>query len=325
MFRDDSAPRVRTAPLLLALLLVPGAHAVDALDDATAPVRRLVSSAGIEASTGEGGASVRLARDEAGEVRAAVAPGESAVPLADAPLPPLPLAVDASVVLPTLPLDAPLVTPAEGPAHAPWEEDRRGRRGALVSAAVEPPREATPQEIGLASTAILEPAPPEVAADGAAIATLALGLTALAAALAALYSRFQKHTLLFAPARARLHAHVAAHPGATLADLSEATGLGRGAIVHRAQMLERHGLLKSRHDGLHRRFYPPGAPEATERPTTPKEARLLELLRAEGPLGAAELARRLGVTRQAAHEQVKRLAREGRLAKREDGRYAPVE
>ncbi|HEX2021354.1 MAG TPA: MarR family transcriptional regulator, partial [Candidatus Thermoplasmatota archaeon] len=136
--------------------------------------------------------------------------------------------------------------------------------------------------------------------------------------LAKLYARLQRRALLRSPARARIHALVLARPGATLADLGDATGLGRGALVHHCQMLERHGLVASRHDGLRRRFYPPGErPLGEPRPPTPKEARVILLVRERGPLTQAEIAALLGVTRQAVHEQVRRLERDRRLVPRD--------
>jgi biotin operon repressor len=92
------------------------------------------------------------------------------------------------------------------------------------------------------------------------------------------------------------------------------TGLGRGAVVHHAQMLQRHGILMSQHDGLHRRLFLVGPRlPPIERAPTPAELRVLDALRARGPLTQAELARELGVTLQAANYHLVRLRREARV------------
>lgn len=161
---------------------------------------------------------------------------------------------------------------------------------------------------------IPEPLSPSPLQGSVNLASVAIGATAIVAAVAGLYSRFQKHTLLLSDARASIHAYIVEHPGATFADLARATGLRRGALVHHSHMLEAHGLAVSRHDGTRRRFYAPSAvPGAAPRPPTDSESRLLEVVAMDGPLTQSEIAARLEVSRQAVSEQVKRLARDGRL------------
>ena len=199
--------------------------------------------------------------------------------------------------------------------HAPSSTQTVGgaaaaQLGAAASTA-EDAREA-PEESTLAPIAEVPPLAP--LDDSATLATVAVGLTALAGLLASLYSRFQKHNLLRSQQRAAIHAFVLAQPGATLAELERATGLGRGALVHHCQMLQKHGLLASRHDGLHRRFYPPGpSPGPLPRPPTRSESRVLDVIEKEGPLTQRELAALLGVSAQAVSQQVQRLQRDGRI------------
>src|SRR5581483_2326215 len=84
----------------------------------------------------------------------------------------------------------------------------------------------------------------------------------------------------------------------------------RGALIHHAQMLERHGVIVSRHDGLNRRLYPTGRRvDVPLRPLTPAERRVLDALR-DGPLTQAELSARLGVTVQAVSYHLGKLRRE---------------
>lgn len=169
-----------------------------------------------------------------------------------------------------------------------------------------------PAESTLAPIADIPPLAP--LDDSATLATVAVGVTALVGVLAGLYSRFQKHNLLRSERRARIHASVLAQPGATLADLERSTGLGRGALVHHCQMLEKNGLLASQHDGLHRRFYPPGPPPGPQRrPPTRSESRVLDVIGKAGPLTQRELAELLGVSAQAVSQQVHRLQRDGRI------------
>ena len=221
---------------------------------------------------------------------------------------------------PAAPAPATVRAPAPGSAWTPPGGDPLSAMLAAASAA-EAMRLAaeageTAEEGPLPPVGALPPPPgPE-----AGFATnFVVGTTLLLLLLASLYSRFQRHTLLLSPARAALHAAIVRAPGSTIGDLSAATGLRRGAIVHHAQMLEKHGLVASRHDGLHRRFHPPGGAAPEPRPPTPKERRILVALEESGPLTQAELAQRLGVSRQAVHQQVKRLARDRRIVPEEAG------
>lgn len=165
-------------------------------------------------------------------------------------------------------------------------------------------------------------APPLILHDVPVSTLAAPGVAMLLAVLARLYSRFEKHELLRNEARARIHTLVTERPDSTYADLAKATGLGRGALVHHCQMLERQGLLVSRHDGLNRRFSAGGCklPSAA-RPPTESERRVLDLLAQQGPLTQGEMATRLDVTPQAVSYHVLRLQRSGRLQPLEaDGR-----
>ena len=201
--------------------------------------------------------------------------------------------------------------------------------------ATEPAADATSHDAGAAAP----PAPPaREALDAPGLAALsasastpletsplaarvALGVTALLAILARLYSRFSGRDVLKAEPRACIHDIVSQQPGATLAELAAATGLSRGAVVHHCQMLERHGLLASRHDGVNRRFYLAGPRvDVAPRPPTAGERRLLDLLRERGPLTQAEAAALLGVTPQAVSHHLLRLRRASRVeARRADG------
>lgn len=242
---------------------------------------------------------------------------------------PVPLEVGASSPLPSLPSLRVEASSADPETRAVAEEIGEGEAEVWPAGGVDPGPEAILRFAGAQDPAGASPveavpdpvAPPAPLDRSDAVATLALGVTAAIGALAALYSRFQKHTLLRSPARATIQEHVATNPGATLRDLAAATGLSRGALVHHCQMLEKHGLVASRHDGLHRRFFLAGARGASElRPPTPKEARVILLVQEKGPLTQAEMAAMLGVSRQAMSEQVKRLHRDRRLVPEEVGR-----
>ena len=333
---------MRLASCLVALLLLmatasasvvtDASDALDVVADAAAPVSSFVpASLEAHATVGSGTVDASAGAEGASVLDVGLAPALPSVPdgLLGAALPPLLASVSFSTA--TLPT---LVRPVGDVERQP-----RGGTLTLRGDPFVPPPAADVEIVSLVEPAPSGPAPepplgalpiagPEAPLDASSeIATLALATTAVLGALASLYSRFQKHTLLRSDARARIHAKVSQAPGATLAELRAETGLSRNALVHHCHLLEKHGLLASRHDGLHRRFYPPGQRPRDERPPTPKEARLLHLVREHGPLTQAELASLLGVSRQAVHEQVKRLQASQRLVPQEaagERRWVPA-
>lgn len=261
-------------------------------------------------------ASERTLDDGPAGARLVASAAETAQPLLAAlPVEPVPL----PAVLPLSPYALlPTGFPSEPEREQERERDHRAPRGA-------PDRERAPETRVDPTPAaeddllILTAAPAHPLEESPVLASVALGVTAVVAALSGLYSRYRRHDLLRSEPRRRVHALVCAKPGATLADLVRETGLSRSAVVHHCRMLEKQGLLTSRHDGLHRRFSPPGRKSAPEpRPPTASEARVLDALRREGPMTQAELAARLAVSRQAVSQQVHRLRGHGRIALHEE-------
>lgn len=146
---------------------------------------------------------------------------------------------------------------------------------------------------------------------------------ALAAApLAALYTRLRPSGVLDQPTRERILALVRERPGVTFGDLRRATGMGAGTLTYHARVLERAGVLHSVPDGQVRRFFTLDAGRVA--PTPPLDERAVQALRERGPMSAGELARALGVSRQALHYHLKRMLREGRLVARPEGRELVV-
>lgn len=317
---------------LLALLLVPVGSALAQADplpplptlDVDATLASLDTLPGPGDAVAEAGLAAEAPGVAAAQVHVSAGVGLPAVTLSTrldpgllAPLPialgsrsagaPPPLMPRAFADAPPLPEPAGDAGSAQPIARSSLEEPARRDGGPRAAPARDDPGFTT---LALGPTTPLDASP--VAAG------VALGVTGLLAILARLYSRFGRDSVLRAEPRARIHETLAARPeGATLADLAAATGLSRGAVAHHCRMLERHGYLTSRHDGVNRRYALPGARLAPPvRPPTPGERRVLDLLREAGPLTQADLAARLGVTPQAVSQHLLRLRREARVEPR---------
>lgn len=140
--------------------------------------------------------------------------------------------------------------------------------------------------------------------------------------LLALYTRLRPSRMLDHPVRARIVAMVQEHPGITFSELARRLDIAAGQLTHHARMLEKAGIVFSTADGQTRRFFhvAHGRSEAV----APLGERAVALVR-ERPRHASELARELGVSRQALHYHLKQLVADGRLVARPDGREVWLE
>lgn len=142
------------------------------------------------------------------------------------------------------------------------------------------------------------------------------------ALLAPLYTRIARNSVLEHPLRTRLAETVKEHPGVSFGELQRRLDIAAGQLTHHARVLEDAGVVFSTPHGQERRFFHVGQPRAT--PLLPLGERALVELQRAGPRGLSELARDLGVTRQALHYHVRKLAAEGRVEVAPDGRVTPL-
>jgi len=162
----------------------------------------------------------------------------------------------------------------------------------------------------------VQSAGPDAPASGAVVAGAlvaglvgAVGLTVLwahrrwALPLAALYSRIRRNRMLDHPTRAALHALVATRPGLTLAEAQRELSLANGQLEHHVRSLERASLVRRVRDANSVRLY--DAASASRAEAAPP---LAERVRELAPSGrsAADIARELGVSRQAVHYHLRR-------------------
>lgn len=158
-------------------------------------------------------------------------------------------------------------------------------------------------EAGEVRVRVAAPPPPPAVGGGSGWGASAAATAGIALVAWALYSRLQPREVLAHPARADLLALVRAEPGITLARAREQLGLAKGALSHHLAKLERAGHLHSIRDGNHRRLFAAGdradvAPEM--------RARVAALARS-GTMGASDIAKELGISRQLAHYHLRAL------------------
>lgn len=140
--------------------------------------------------------------------------------------------------------------------------------------------------------------------------------------LAPLYTRIARNKVLDQPTRERIVALVKAEPGVTFGEIQRRLDVAAGQLTHHARMLEDAGVLFSTPDGQQRRFFHVGHGRVDAVP--PLAERALAHLQRDGPRTLADLARDLGVSRQALHYHVKKLQAAARVSVDEQGRITPM-
>lgn len=176
------------------------------------------------------------------------------------------------------------------------------------------------------------PAPaldPTLMTGAAVIAAVGAGWTALWLTrrqwwpfLLLLYTRLRPSSLLDHPVRKRIVEVVQATPGITFSDLARRVDIAPGQLTHHARMLEKGGVVFSSPDGQTRRFF--HVAQGRIPVVAPLAERALSLVQAR-PMRASDLAKELGVSRQALHYHVKQLVADGKLTARVDGRETWLE
>jgi len=150
---------------------------------------------------------------------------------------------------------------------------------------------------------------------------------AVLAPVVLLYMRLRKDGALDHFVRGQLYAYVAEHPGATFSEIRDAFSLSNGTTTYHLSVLEAIGFLKSRNDGRFKRFF---RQEESGKALGQKVSRLqYEILQRSREMGSttpSDLARDLGISRQRASYNLRRLVDAG-LMKEEPGlpgNYSPV-
>lgn len=127
-----------------------------------------------------------------------------------------------------------------------------------------------------------------------------------------LYSRLARGDMLDNEVRAKLHELVSENPGLALQELCKLSGAGWGTTVYHLQRLEQAGLVTSKKQGHHRRFYTVGEVDR-------RDVDALGILRNETPQAIAryllespgcnqkDVCEALGISPSLAHKHLKRL------------------
>lgn len=93
---------------------------------------------------------------------------------------------------------------------------------------------------------------------GCLIGSTEIGKLALLSLILPLYTRIKKEEVLDNEIRGMIRGYIIANPGDNYNSIKRALGLNNGALAYHLKVLERAELIKSKQDGMFRRFYPAG-------------------------------------------------------------------
>jgi parallel beta-helix repeat protein len=147
------------------------------------------------------------------------------------------------------------------------------------------------------------------AATGAAALLWEPARRLVLSALLPLYYRLRRRTALEHFVRGQVYGYIMAHPGASYSEVRDAFDLNNGTASYHLTVLESLGFIRSVKDGRYRRYSPVGAAERRRLlRLSDMQLRLLQALRGGEAMTPSEVAAVVGISRQRASYNLRRLS-----------------
>jgi DNA-binding MarR family transcriptional regulator len=129
-----------------------------------------------------------------------------------------------------------------------------------------------------------------------------------------LYTRLNRDNVLDNETRGMIRGCIISEPGIHFKELRRRLDLSNGTAVHHLATLEREGVIKSRTDGVYKRFYPAGMKLGDLPAKLPHlQAVILEVVRRKEGLSQREVADALEASYYTVHRHINRMAESGIL------------
>ena len=130
----------------------------------------------------------------------------------------------------------------------------------------------------------------------------------LAGLLIPLYTKLMKDRILDHYLRGKIHGYIIANPGEHYNAIKEQLDVTNGALSYHLRVLEREGYIRSRMDGMYKRFYPSEMklPRSTHRISSFQEV-ILTIVKNNHGVSQKDIARRIGVSSQVINYHIKLL------------------
>ena len=140
-----------------------------------------------------------------------------------------------------------------------------------------------------------------------------------------LYSKLKPEHLLSNRLRRRIYVYVQNHPGDHFRSILLNLNLTNGTLAHHLYTLERESLIRSRRDGLYRRFYPAGYRiDESNLNISPIQRRIMDLVDDKPGLSQKEISRELDVSSSTVNYNIKTLKSKGMIKVVRDGKMTRI-
>ena len=135
--------------------------------------------------------------------------------------------------------------------------------------------------------------------------------------LVPMYSRISRDEVLENETRGDIYRLIAHSPGMDLLSIKNALGLSNGVLAHHIHTLERERYLRSVRDGRYRRFFVSGTKVEL---ANSMEQEILKEVEACPSINQCQIAKNLGISRQALNYHIRKLIRNGSIVTERVGR-----
>jgi predicted transcriptional regulator len=157
-----------------------------------------------------------------------------------------------------------------------------------------------------------------------------VGLFALSSFLILLYTRIKQEEILDNYTRGQIKGYITANPGDHYNSIKNALELNNGTLAYHLRKLESESIIKSRTDGIYKRFYPYGmrVPEPNGKTLTEIQKVILGRVAETPGISQKEIAGFLQVSSGTINYHMETLIKLGRVIRKRDGmkvRYYIVE
>jgi predicted transcriptional regulator len=146
-----------------------------------------------------------------------------------------------------------------------------------------------------------------IASIGGLIASTEVGKLALISLILPLYTRIKKEKVLDNEIRGMIRGYIIANPGDNYNSIKRALDLNNGTLAYHLRVLERTKIIRSKQDGMYKRFYPAGMKVPAENGGEISEIQRILLKKiAESPgISQKEIAKMLGLSKGVINYHVK--------------------
>jgi predicted transcriptional regulator len=138
------------------------------------------------------------------------------------------------------------------------------------------------------------------------------------------YVKLRKENVLDQFTRGRIFGYIEANPGDHFGAIRKALSLSNGNAVYHLQVLEKQGFVKSRNEGMYKRFYSKGTvlPPDNSGPISEIHQRILSCIREAPGISQTEVASLLGLQQSTLGYQLRKLEKMGQIRRKRAGRRA---